>query len=139
MLSEQPEPPRRGGRALILGAAAIVSLAALALALALGAWAYNYRRWTMHVGRLNNLVKEKPSVSRASQGLTNEGWTQVAADADDPTLVKLFGDVPPAHVAEVRSKRERWPFVRMFAHDDLVYVLYFTADDKAADFTLLKR
>lgn len=134
-----PERPRRGGRALILGAAAVVSLAALALALTLGAWAYNYRRLSMHEGRLANLVKKRPSVSRASQGLTAEGWTAVAVEVEDATLLKLFGDAPPPRVAEVRTKRAKWPTARVFAHDDLVYVLFFDADDKAADWSLLKR
>jgi hypothetical protein len=139
LLSEDTERPRRSGRALILGAAAVVSLAALALAMTLGAWAYDYRRLSMHEGRLANLVKEQPSVSRASQGLTNEGWTAVAVEVEEPTLQRLFGDQPPPRVAEVRAKRGKWPTARVFAHDDLVYVLFFDADGKAADFSLLKR
>jgi hypothetical protein len=139
MLLAESESPRPGRRALILCAAAAVSLAALAVVLTLGAWAYNYRRLSMHEGRLANLVKKKPSVSITSQGLTNEGWTAVAVDADDATLLKLFGSDPPPRVAEVRAKRARWPTARLFAHDDLVYVLYFDADGKASDFSLLKR
>jgi hypothetical protein len=133
------ETPRAGNRTLILGAAALVSLGALAIVLTLGAWAYNYRRLSMHEGRLANLVKKKPTVSVASRGLTDEGWTTVAADVDDPTLATLFGDDPPPRVAEVRAKRAKWPAARAFSHDDLVYVLYFDADGKAADFSLLKR
>lgn len=133
------ESPRLGKRALILGVAASVSLAALAIALTLGAWAYDYRRLSMHEGRLANLVKQKPAVSRASQGLTNEGWTTVAVDVEDATLAKLFGDAPPPRVAEVRAKRSRWPIARVFAYDDLVYVLFFDGDGKAADFSLIKR
>ena len=133
------ESPRAGNRALILGAAAVVSLAALAIVLVLGAWAYNFRRLSMHEGRLANLVKKKPTVSVASVGLTNEGWSTVAADLDDATLATLFGDDPPPRVAEVRTKRAKWPTARAFTHDDLVYVLYFDAEGKAADFSLLKR
>jgi hypothetical protein len=133
------ESPRLGKRALILGLAASVSLAALAIALTLGAWAYDYRRLSMHEGRLANLVKEKPAVGRASQGLTNEGWTTVAVDVEDATLARLFGDAPPPRVAEVRAKRSRWPIARVFAYDDLVYVLFFDGDGKAADFSLIKR
>lgn len=144
MLEDQSAPgfsesPRLGRRALIVGAAATVSLAALAIVLTLGAWAYNFRRLSMHETRLANLVKRKPGVSIASQGLTNEGWTTVAADVEDATLAKLFGDDPPPRVAEVRAKRGKWPTARVFAHDDLVYVLYFDAEGKAADFSLLKR
>ena len=133
------ESPRAGNRALILGAAAVVSLAALAIVLVLGGWAYNFRRLSLHEGRLANLVKKKPTVSIASQGLTNEGWSTVAADVDDSTLATLFGEDPPPRVAEVRTKRTKWPTARAFAQDDLVYVLYFDAEGKAADWSLLKR
>ena len=133
------ESPRAGNRALFLGAAAVVSLAALAIVLVLGAWAYNFRRLSLHEGRLANLVKKKPTVSIASQGLTNEGWSTVAADVDDSTLATLFGEAPPPRVAEVRTKRTKWPTARAFAHDDLVYVLFFDAEGKAADWSLLKR
>jgi len=133
------ESPRAGNRALILGAAAVVSLAALAIVLVLGGWAYNFRRLSLHEGRLANLVKKKPTVSIASQGLTNEGWSTVAADVDDSTLATLFGENPPPRVAELRTKRAKWPTARAFAHDDLVYVLFFDAEGKAADWSLLKR
>lgn len=134
-----PDEPPLGRRALIMGAAAAVSLAALAVVLTLGAWAYNYRRLSMHEGRLANLVKKKPSVSIASRGLTDEGWATIAADLDDAMLAKLFGADPPPRVAEVRAKRAKWPTTRAYVHDDLVYVLYFDADGKAADWSLLKR
>ena len=51
-----------------------------------------------------------------------------------PTLRRLFGEEPPPRVAEVRAKRTQRPMARVFAHDDLVYVLYFNADGTAADF-----
>ena len=122
-----------------MGSAAVVSLAALALVLLLGAWAYDIRRLSLHEGRLKNLVDKKPTVSVASQGLTNEGWTTLAAEVEDATLRRLFGEEPPPRVAEVRAKRTQWPMARVFAHDDLVYVLYFNADGTAADFSLIKR
>lgn len=126
-------------RTLILGSAALVSLAAMAIALTLGAWAFEYRRLSLHEGRLKNLVEKKPTVSAASQGLTNEGWTTLAAEVEDATLSRLFGDAPPPRVAEVRAKRERWPIARVFGNGDLVYILFFGEDGKAADFSLIKR
>jgi hypothetical protein len=134
-----PEPPRLGRRALILAAASLVSLAALALALFLGAWAFEIRRLSLHEGRLRNLVEQKPTVSIASQGITNEGWTTLATDVEDATLRRLFGEAPPPRVADVRAKRSRWPIARVFGHEDLVYVLFFGEDGKAADFSLVKR
>lgn len=73
----------------------------------------------------------------ASQGLTNEGWTTLAAEVEDATLRRLFGEDPPPRVAEVRAKRTRWPIARVFGNGDLVYVLFFGEDGKAADFSLI--
>lgn len=126
-------------RTLILGGAALVSLAALAVVLLLGAWAFEYRRLSLHEGRLQNLVEKRPSLAVAAQGLQNEGWTMAASEVEDATLARLFGEAPPPRVAEVRAKRSRWPASRVFVQEDLVYVLYFDADGKAADFSLLKR
>lgn len=134
-----PDEPRLGRRALIMGAAAAVSLAALAVVLTLGAWAYDYRRLSMHEGRLANLVKKRPTLGIASRGLTDEGWATIAADIDDAMLARLFGSHPPPRVAEVRAKRAKWPTARAYVHDDLVYVLYFDAEGKAADWSLVKR
>jgi hypothetical protein len=126
-------------RTVILGSAAIVSLAALAVVLLLGAWAFEFRRLSLHEGRLKRLVEAKPTVSIASQGITNEGWTTLAIDVEDGTLSRLFGDEPPPRVSEVRTKRTLWPTARVYGNDDLVYVLYFGGDGKAADFSLIKR
>jgi hypothetical protein len=126
-------------RAVILGGAALVSLAILALALLMGAWAFEFRRLSLHEGRLKRLVEAKPTVVVASQGLRDEGWTLLAAELGDATLAKVFGDQPPPRVAEVRTKRSRWPTARVFGNGDLVYVLYFADDGKVADFSLVKR
>jgi hypothetical protein len=128
-------------RAVILGGAALVSLAILALALLMGAWAFEFRRMSLHEGRLKRLVETepKPTVSVASQGLTNEGWQAIAVEVGDATLAKLFGEDPPPRVAEIRAKRSRWPTARVFANGDLVYVLYFADDGTIADFSLVKR
>jgi len=126
-------------RTLILGGAAAVSLAALGIALLLGAWAFEFRRISLHEGRLRNLVEKKPTVSVASQGLQNEGWTTVAVEVEDATLSKLFGGKEPPRVAEIRAKRARWPLARVFQSGDLVYILYFDGEGKAADFSLIKR
>lgn len=128
-------------RAVILSGAALVSLAILALALLMGAWAFEFRRLSLHEGRLKRLVgaDPKPTVMVASQALRDEGWTTLAAEVGDATLARLFGDHPPPRVAEVRTKRSRWPTARVFGNGDLVYVLYFADDGKIADFSLIKR
>jgi hypothetical protein len=126
-------------RAAFFGLAALVSLATLGLALFLGAWAFDYRRDSLHAGRLSRMLRERPVEARLSAGLQLEGITQVAADASEATLLRVLGPEAASHAGEVRAKRDRFPAARLYAGPAHVYVVFFDADGKAADATLLKR
>jgi hypothetical protein len=134
MNDERPGPRR----AVFLGLAAVLSLGTLGLALFLGAWAFHYRRDSLHAGRLGRMIKEQPTEDRVAEGLKLEGITQIASDASDATLLRVLG--PRAdQAAEVRAKRERYPTVRFYATPDHIYVVFFGPDGKAADTALLRR
>ena len=126
-------------RAVFLAVAVLVSLGTLGLALFLGAWAFAYRRDSLHAGRLSRMLEERPVEARVSAGLQLEGITQVASDASDATLVRVLGPEGATRAAEVRTKRDRYPAARLYAGADHVYVVFFDADGKAADAALLKR
>ena len=126
-------------RALFLAVAVLVSLGTLGLALFLGAWAFEYRRDSLHAGRLARMLEERPVEARVSAGLQLEGIALVASDASDATLVRVLGPVGVTRASEVRTKRDRYPAVRLYASPDHVYVVVFDADGKAADAALLKR
>jgi hypothetical protein len=126
-------------RAVILGLSVLLSLSALGLALWLGAWAFAYRRHSLHEGRLARMVEARPTVTQVTAGLQNEGMTLVATDAADATLQRLFGASAMLRAVDVRTKRERWPSARVFSNADLVYVVFFRDDGKAADASLFKR
>jgi hypothetical protein len=126
-------------RAIFLGLGALISLGTLGLALFLGAWAFGYRRDSLHAGRLSRMVEERPTEARVAAGLQLEGITQVATDASDATLLRVLGPQRAEHAAEVRAKRERYPAARLYATPEHVYVVFFGADGKAADTALLRR
>jgi hypothetical protein len=126
-------------RAVFFGVAALVSLATLGLALFLGAWAFAYRRDSLHAGRLSRMLEERPTEARLSAGLATEGIGLVASDASDATLERLLGPQASARAGEVRAKRDRFPAARLYATPDHVYVVFFDAEGKAADAALLKR
>lgn len=136
-MSDDERPAAR--RAIFLGLAALLSLATMGLALFLGAWAFDYRRDSLHAGRLGRMVEERPTEDRVAAGLKLENITQVASDASDATLLRVLGPQRAPQAAEVRSKRERYPAVRLYAAPDHIYVVFFGADGKAADTALLRR
>jgi hypothetical protein len=126
-------------RVVFVGLAALLSLVTLGLALFLGAWAFAYRRDSLHAGRLGRMVEERPTISQVSAGLAAEGVTQLAVEASDATLLRVLGAEGARRAGEVRAKRERHAAVRLYAAPDHVYVVFFGADGKAEDTTLLRR
>ena len=128
-----------GRRAVFLGLAVVFSLGTLGLALFLGAWAFAYRRDSLHAGRLNRMLEERPTEARVAAGLQLEGIAQIATDASDATLLRVLGPQGVEHAADVRSKRDRYPAARLYATPEHVYVVFFDADGKAADTALLRR
>ena len=91
-------------RAVFFGVAALVSLGTLGLALFLGAWAFAYRRDSLHAGRLSRMLEERPTEARLSAGLSTEGIGLVASDASDATLERLLGPQAAARAGEVRAE-----------------------------------
>jgi len=126
-------------RALFLGVAVLVSLGTLGLALFLGAWAFAYRRDSLHAGRLSRMLEERPVEARVSAGLQLEGIAQVGSDASDATLARVLGPDAAARAGDVRAKRDRYPTARLYAGPQHVYVVFFDAGGKAADTALLRR
>lgn len=126
-------------RALFFGLAALLSLAVLGLALFLGAWAFAFRRDSLHAGRLARMIEERPTEARLGAGLAAEGIALVASDARDATLERVLGPAAAAQAGEVRSKRDRFAGARLYAAPDHVYVVFFGPDGKAADAVLLRR
>ena len=130
------EGPRRGW---VVAVAGVVTLSGLAFAFYLGSWAFDVRRYSQHVGRLERLLQKQPALELVVQGLEEEG-TPLLASADTASelevLAARFGG---AQTAEVLEKGKRWPQVRVFRAADMLYVLYFDGDRVMRGFTCLSR
>jgi hypothetical protein len=122
--------------ALALGVVAAGGI--VVLVLALGGWAFEYRQFTMHDGRLKRLVERHPTVAAVTQGLLDEPGTRaIAIPATEPQLRALIAAWAPARVDEVVAKAQRWPSVRGFAAGEMIYLLFFDAGGRLQDYVLL--
>jgi len=143
-----PPPPHLGvlepghspvKRGWALAAASVGSVLALLLALGLGSWAFDYRRYQQHEGRLRRLVEKAPTLDRVERGLEDEGSHLVASPAAPAALAEVARDRAGAKAAEVLEKGRRWPVTRVFEAGDMVYFLFFDGDGVLRDFTCASR
>lgn len=126
-------------RGWIMAVAAVITLSGLGFAFYLGSWAFDLRRYSQHVGRLERLLQKQPALELVVQGLEEEG-TPLLASADTGAEVEgLAARFGGAHTAEVTEKGKRWPHVRVFRAADMIYVLYFDGDRVMRGFTCRSR
>jgi hypothetical protein len=129
-------PPRRF--AFLAGALAVTA-AGLAFALWLGSWAYDTRRYSQHVGRLERLLPKSPGLDLTVQAFEEEG-TPLLARADTPDeLQALAARLAGKQAAEVLEKGARWPHTRVFGAPDMLYFVYFDAERVMRGFTCVSR
>jgi len=140
-LFSEPGAEREGGRSgrrlAVLAISLVLAGVPLSLALFLGDWAYDYRRLSLHQGRLERLLEREPHVAQVEAGLESEGASLLAAPASEARLgeaVALWGG---ARSEEIRRAGREWPQVRIFRVSDVIYVLYFDAAGVMRGFTLV--
>jgi hypothetical protein len=133
------EPGRKRG--WIMAVAAAATTAGLGFALWLGAWAFDVRRYTQHVGRLERLQATDPTprLALVVQAFEEEGTPLLAAADDEATLRAIAERYAGERSAEVLEKGRRWPRVRVFQAPDMLYVLYFDAEGVMRGFTVVSR
>ena len=123
---------------IALGLGVVAAGGLVVLALTLGGWAYEYRRLSMHDGRLKRLVERHPTVAAVTQGLLDEpGTTAIPVPGTQAGLRALVAGWAPARVDEVLAKAQRWPAVRAFGAGDMIYLLFFDASGRLQDYVLL--
>ena len=120
---------------VVLGSLGATSLIVLAV-FALGSWGYQHRSLSLHYGRLQRLVEQKPTLRQVTQGLLDEGARLVDSSAGEADLRRLAARWGGPHAAEVVSKGTRWAHTRVFLARDVVYILYFDSEGTLRDFTL---
>ena len=110
------------------------------LVFSLAGWAYRQRGGSLHDGRLQRAVAEHPTGAQISEALLAEGGARaVSAPVSGPDLRRLLAGWPGARADEVLAKRQKWPVLRIFEVREMVYFLYFDADDKLQDYALGRR
>jgi hypothetical protein len=122
-------------RIAIVGVAVLATSATCLLALMLGSWAYRVRLLSMHEGRLQRLVAEKPARDLVTQAFENERSPLIAAPesaADVELAVTAWGT---QRGAEIRLKASRAAKTLVFRAGQVVYFLYFDTSGTLVDFT----
>jgi hypothetical protein len=125
----------------MMAVAAVATAAGLAFALWLGAWAFDVRRYTQHVGRLERLQATDPTprLALVVQAFEEEG-TRLVAEADtEAELREVAERWAGEKAAEVLEKGGRWPHVRVFQTADMRYLLYFDGEGVMRGFTVVSR
>ena len=102
-----------------------IASAMAALAFGLGSWAYQYRRLSLHEGRVRRMVEQHPKVSQVRAALQAEGARETyvpRADERGP----LIAFMPPRKEAEIEAKMGRYPTLFLFeVEGGMIYALFF--------------
>ena len=119
------EGPRR---AYIMAGAAALTLGGLLGALWLGSWAFDVRRYTQHVGRLERLLQKQPPLPLVVQALEEEGTPLVGKADSLAELRDLAPRLARARATEVLEKGRPWPRTRVFRTADMLYFIFFDGE-----------
>jgi hypothetical protein len=142
MLGADPEPEAPGGgrrRALFLAASVLVTTALAGVAFWLGSWGFDYRRDSLHNGRLRRLLERKPRMDQVVEALRDEGSPLVASPEGDAALRAEAVGRGRTKAAEVLEKGRRFRHTRVFLAADMVYFIFFGDDGVMGDFTCVSR
>jgi hypothetical protein len=125
---------RSVSRFWILAGAFTATAATLALALLAGSWAFDYRRYSQHEGRLERVLQQQPTIDQVTAGLEEEGAsvlsTPETADELEAVIVAHGGQ----RVDGLREKARRWGHLRVFLAADMLYFVFYDDEGVMRDF-----
>lgn len=118
---EAPKPKRR---AIVIGIAALVTVAGLGAALFVGTLGYDVGRNNRHDSRLKKILVQKPTVYQVTEGLKEKAPLALVVDgpSDLEQAVSQWG---ANKAEEIRDKAGEWPQLRVYAAGDMMYFIYF--------------
>jgi hypothetical protein len=124
----------------MMALAGLATAAGLAFAHWLGAWAFDVRRYTQHVGRLERLLATEPTprLGLVVQAFQDEGTRLVAGSDNEAELQALAERYGGDQAADVLEKGRRWPHVRVFETPDMRYVVFFDGERLMRGFTVVR-
>ena len=126
-------------KALVVGGSLAVTGLLLTLVLSLGSWGYRHRQASLHAGRLQRLKELHPTAAQVQAGLEVEG-ARFAGQASTPAEVQLLATRwAPSARDLVLAMGRRAARTRVFLVGEMVYFLFFGADDRMSDFLLLEQ
>ena len=122
-------------RLFLYAAAGLVIASGLAaLAFGLGSWAYEYRRYSLHEGRVRRLVEQHPTIAQVRAGIMAEAgaWeAYIPRPNERPGQLAAF--MPPQHVNEIEARWERYPRLYLFGVGGMTYALFFDEAGRLRD------
>jgi hypothetical protein len=124
-------------RSAVLVLSALVAAGLFAVAFWMGAAYFDIRRTDTHAGRLERLLKKTPTLAQVTAGLEDEGSPLVASPEGEDALRAAARQYGRQKQAEVLAKGGRYAKTRVFRAGDMIYFLYFDADDVMRDFTFV--
>jgi hypothetical protein len=119
--------------------AALASALMAYVAFALGAWAFGARRYATHETRLRRLVQQQPTMDRVTRGLEDEGSPLLAAPQSPPELRRVVEERAGARAPAILEKARAYPQTRVFQAGDMIYFLFFDANDVLRDYAYVSR
>jgi hypothetical protein len=148
-MSEDFLTPSRGplagaaprGRKVAMAVAGLATALGLAGALWLGSWAFDMRRYSYHVGRLERLQDKKPSIGLVERAFEDaeEGSPLLAKAEGAEELRAIAARHAGTSAAAVVEKGRPWSRTRVFAAPDMLYFIFFDDQGIMRDFTVVSR
>jgi hypothetical protein len=127
-----------GRKRVVIVAGSVAATAFLTwLALMLGTWGFEARNFNQHNLRLQGILKQKPKLEQVVRGLEDAGIPQVGAARTEAEIAALIPRRAGAVAETVRDKARRWPQIRVFRAESMLYFLFFDADGLLRDYALV--
>ena len=126
--------PKGMSRFWILAGAFTATAATLALALMVGSWAFDYRRYSQHEGRLERVLQQQPTIGQVTAGLEDEGASVVSAPETAEEVEEVIAARGGAKANGLREKARRWGHLRVFHAADMLYFVFYDDEGVMRDF-----